>query len=515
MLDGRGRSLVRAVVWMLVGGLGISGAVLVRPAEGHATEPLPGVMAGWDTYRQLDRLPYLGIGAQTLQSSSYDRSGNNDDGAGGCVGTGGAGCVVAADQGAGEIDSIWFTINEGDVSVLGDLRIEVDGRTVVNAPLQSVVDGKLGAPFAFPLVANADQSPGGVYIKVPMPYRESMRVSVQNQVQYYHVTYRHFVTGIGLATFDPADPATDVLAMLRSAGSHDPKPPAPNARRDRRTVAVPAGSRTTIAQSFGSGMVSALRLRLPTRDAFTALRLRIAFDGRESVDSPVGEFFGLGRGPDDVAPVRSLLFAADPQPGGWVSAWWPMPFAGSVSVSLENTGGDPIDGLETEVVTDSDPQWASALAFGAAGHFTTRSNAGPTVPGRDWLFADEVGHGKFVGVSHTMNGHRPDYLEGNERVYVDGSPSPQIPGTGTEDFYEGGWYFGGSFGAARNFSLPLTGASTERTTASGCEGYCVTAYRLMLAESVDYLTRLRFGIEHGPVHDNEQADYSSTAFLYN
>jgi len=38
-------------------------------------------------------------------------------------------------------------------------------------------DIKLGAPFASPLVANADQTSGGVYVKVPMPFRSSMRVT--------------------------------------------------------------------------------------------------------------------------------------------------------------------------------------------------------------------------------------------------------------------------------------------------------------------------------------------------
>ena len=101
-------------------------------------------------------------------------------------------------------------------------------------------------------------------------------------------------------------------------------------------------------------------------------------------------------------------------------------------------------------MTASDPQWAPALASGRAGYFTACSHAGPTTFGQDWLFADEQGHGKFVGVSHTIRGSRTKtafsddasyFLEGAERVYTDGSPSPRWYGTGTEDFYEGGWYF--------------------------------------------------------------------------
>jgi len=40
-------------------------------------------------------------------------------------------------------------------------------------------------------------------------------------------------------------------------------------------------------------------------------------------------------------------------------------------------------------------------------------------------------------------GNLRDYLEGDERVFIDGQQSPVIYGTGTEDFYESGWFFRG------------------------------------------------------------------------
>ncbi len=150
-----------------------------------------------------------------MQVSSFDRSGGdfdistgNQNGSGGCLASGGAGCVIAEDRGAGEVDSIWFTRDSGNVTRIGMIRIDLDGRTVVDAPLQSLVDGGLGAPFVWPLVANAAQSPAGVYIKVPMPYRQSMRISVASNLQYYHVDYRQFSNAEGV---------TDVLALRSRA----------------------------------------------------------------------------------------------------------------------------------------------------------------------------------------------------------------------------------------------------------------------------------------------------------
>jgi hypothetical protein len=518
---GRALCAMFALMW------GIAGTAAAGTARAEPVSPGVGErVVGWDTYRRLDRLPYLSADTQTLQVSSFDRSGGdfdistgNRNGTGGCLASGGAGCVLAEDRGAGEVDSIWLTRDGGNVARIGNIRIDLDGRTVIDASLQSLVDGGLGAPFVWPLVANAVQSPGGVYIKVPMPYRRSMRISVASHLEYYHVDYRRFATADGVSTFSPADPALDVIATLRGAGEADPKPAAPTAAHDRRIVSLPAGAGLTIAESTGSGMISALRLQLPepVDRLLTGLRLQIDFDGQTMVDSPVGEFFGAGLGGDT---VQSLMFGAVRRPEGTLSlsAWWPMPFARAARVSLINTTDDPVPGIDTDVVTAPDPQWAPALAGGHAGYFTARSHAGPTTLGRDWLFADEHGHGKFVGVSHTIRGSRiktsfsddaPYFLEGAERVYTDGALSPQWYGTGTEDFYEGGWYFKDG----KHFSAPLTGQPDQRTATGGCADYCVAVYRLMLAEAIDYHSAIRFGIEHGK-RNMVEPDYGSTAFLY-
>jgi hypothetical protein len=507
--------------------LGIAGVGLAPAAPAEPTAAgLGDRMVGWDTYRRLDQLPYLRADTQTLQVSSFQRSGGdfdistgNKNGSGGCLTSGGAGCVIAEDHGAGEVDSIWFTRDGGNVRGLGRIRVELDGQTVIDTPLQSLVDGELGAPFVWPLVANAAQSPGGVYVKVPMPYRHSMRVSIATNLEYYHVDYRQFPTADGIATFSPTDPALDVLATLRDAGARDPKPVASTTAHTARVVEIPADGGQTIAESVGSGSISALHMRLPeSADQLLAgLRLQIEFDGRTMVDSPLGEFFGAGLGANT---VRSLMFATTPQPDGTLSlsTWWPMPFARNARVTLVNTTGNPAPGIDSEVVTTPDPQWATALDSGRAGYFTAFSHAGPTTFGQDWLFADEHGHGKFVGVSHTIRGARtrtsfsedaPYFLEGAERVYTDGSPSPQWYGTGTEDFYEGGWYFKNG----KHFSDPLNGQPDQRTAAAGCADYCVAVYRLMLADAMDYHSAIRFGIEHGK-RNMVLPDYSSTAFLY-
>jgi hypothetical protein len=228
-------------------------------AEGKGT-------VGWDTYRRLDRLPELTTGAQAQQTSSFDRTGGNNDGFEGtysCLRQSADGCVIAEREGAGEIDSIWFTRDGGDVTRTGDIEIELDGETVLDAPLQDVVDGELGAPSTFPLVANADQSSGGVVVRVPMPFRERMRVTVDQNPLFHHVTYRSFADADGVRTFDPADPAQDVVNLMGGWGEGDPKPAAAGAETTRRDFDLAPGDSLRLADVRGPGAISALALRLP------------------------------------------------------------------------------------------------------------------------------------------------------------------------------------------------------------------------------------------------------------
>ncbi|MGH3905249.1 MAG: glycoside hydrolase family 172 protein [Pseudonocardiaceae bacterium] len=484
---------------------------------------------GYDHFRRLDALAGLPQGAQTLQFSSYDRTGGNDDGFSGrfsCLRQGPEGCVIAERQGAGEIGSIWFTRDAGDVRRTGNIKIELDGQTVLDAPLQDVVDGRLGAPFVFPLVANADQSSGGVYLKVPMPFRESMRVTTQHNPFFHHVTYRAFNDSAGVATFNPQDPANDVIATLRNAGFRDPKPAEPNAQR----IATPfsglaPGQSVTLADLNSPGSISELRLRIPqivpgdpvSDDILSRARLRISFDGVRTVDAPLGEFFGSGLGEYE---VHSLFHAMETAPDGWYSSWWPMPYASSATVELANGSPHVISGGEAQVVYAPSSQWLQELAAtGNAGYFGADARRGETTPGQDWLFTDKLGRGKFLGVSSTMFGLTEGdgspfnsfrgYLEGDERVYVDGDlMGPSIHGTGTEDYFEGGWYFNRG-----SFTLPQNGNPAHELRQPGCQFSCDSAYRTMITEAIPFQSRLRFSMEHGG-SNNMPAIYSTVAFHY-
>ncbi|MFC7345023.1 glycoside hydrolase family 172 protein [Saccharopolyspora griseoalba] len=256
-------------------------------------------------------------------------------------------------------------------------------------------------------------------------------------------------------------------------------------------------------------------------EVLAGARVRITFDGQTTVDAPIGEFFGSGLGEHD---VRTMMSSIDPGLDGWYTAWWPMPFDRSAEVEIVNGSGQPITGATAEVVAGPGGPGPDD------GLFHATHKRGATVPGQDWNFLDTGGAGTFYGVTHTMRGHIPlnaarssalphsvraqqanprNYLEGDERFYVDGAAEPAWHGTGTEDFYESGWYF--RFGTT--FSMPQAGNPAHEVNQDGCRYDCTGAYRLMLGEAVPFRTGLRAGIEHGPAND-EPGEYSSTAYWY-
>jgi hypothetical protein len=670
----------RVLLSIVIGAL----AVLGLTVPSHATTTIsaaPNVSrskgpVGWDVYRQLGELPQLSSGVETKQFSSFDKTGGNNDwwqGPNYCLRTINGQCVIAEDSGAGEVDEIWFTWNGGDVTSIGDITITLDGKQVVHAPVQDIVNGKLGAPFSYPLVGNADQSSGGTYIAVPMPFASSMVITTDSSSFYYHVTYRTFANSAGVRTFDPTDKATDVLATLQAAGTKDPKPALPHASTTTSPVSLASGASETVASTHGPGELTAIKVHLPqapyvtptsvtatgrafgkggsstftmkidpnnngvvltrrldpgiasqvasvavngnivaqwapnaanglgewaeesvtipgnvtsgrsqltitnsfvssaldfneftywaysivngqneltdqlqigdvnsefshgytivaptwsgvrtyfyplsadqqaqlatARKLLQGLRLRIAFDGKTMVDSPLGEFYGSGFA---VEPVNSLFFGVDPATG-WYSAWWPMPYVRGATVSIYNGSGIAVSGAEADVTSAPNPQAAAKLLMGQDGYFETSSHAGATTAGQDWSYLQATGTGKFVGDTVDMLGPgNREFLEGDEHVYTDVSKTPQLNGTGTEDFYQSGWYFNRG-----TYSTPTHGNSAHLTDGTGCDSGsdCTTAFRLMLAESVPYGSNITFGIEHGET-DNIAANYASTAYYY-
>ena len=78
-----------------------------------------------------------------------------------------------------------------------------------------------------------------------------------------------------------------------------------------------------------------------------------------------------------------------------------------------------------------------------------------------------------------------------------------LQGTGTEDYFNGGWYFNKGEFAAPYHGLILKDDTLDR----------IAAYRFHVPDAISFTSSLQFTIEHGD-QNAEIADYSSTAYWY-
>ena len=236
-------------------------------------------------------------------------------------------------------------------------------------------------------------------------------------------------------------------------------------------------------------------------DALNNLWLKIAFDSETntSVYAPIGTFFGMGRfGPSN---VRSLPVGMDADTNFYV--YFPMPFTNRAVVQLVSQSTNAI----TNVVCQINHK-PFTNSFANVGYFKTYFQyQTPSTNGVDLLLLDKEGSGHFLGVVESIAGPTSRvYLEGDERIYVDDSRTPALYGTGTEDFYNGGWYFDQG-----TFTCPTHGYTAHYADAS----YDYTAvYRLFLADAIPFRKHIRVGIEHGEFNNISETATTLAYYYY-
>jgi hypothetical protein len=178
-----------------------------------------------------------------------------------------------------------------------------------------------------------------------------------------------------------------------------------------------------------------------------------------------------------------------------------MPFRSRAVVRVRG----PVSAI-VEASVSRAPALTDALARGEAGYFHATWHRGRTVPGRPWNVLATDRRGRLVGLSATLSGPRSQrHLEGDEVIVADGET---LHGTGTEDFFESGFYW--HFGTR---SLPLVGSPAHLVGRRGCASDCRSMYRWLIADAVPFARSLRFTLEHGD-RNRVAGAYSTTALWY-
>jgi hypothetical protein len=460
-----------------------------RAAVPHA----PRLPYGLQLMARFDLLPTL-RDTKCVQDSSYDRSGGNGD-ANNFLRREGNKAILSDIRGPGCIYRFW------SANAAGHLRIYFDGESAprIDCPMQDLFLGKV-EPFVQPVVGHRS---GGWYCFFPMPFAKGCRIEVTDPgPMYYHVEYQLFPDGAPIRTFTSKLSAEDAAALKTVLQQWDHLGESPySAAVDSQVAAeaaVPAGQTKSVALLQGAGEIRNLSMKLRPADRNTLRQtvLRVYWDGADKpgIEAPLGDFFGVGFGDQRFAALPDAMTDK-----GYV-CHWPMPYGRSARIEVANTGKTDLTAISWSIGYCKLKKMPPNV-----GYFHAQWHRQTTVAGEHFHILQTTGRGHYVGEHTDMQGDRGIwFLEGDEKLYVDGETFPSIYGTGTEDFYTGGWYFDEG-----PFNLAYHGCTVKSDELSR-----VSAYRYQIQDCVPFQHDIKVDIEHGGMNDYPGADYSCVAYWY-
>lgn len=447
----------------------------------------------WEAWLDPRELPRLPAGDQVLLRSSHCPDGcrfdRTSDGDTRFLRVENGEAVIFDEPGAGAVVRIWMTQGPGVSAPLDPtirIRVRLDGEEAprIDLPLPALFDGST-PPFTPPLAFDRETSSGGNVSYVPIPYRRGCKISLigaERERIWFQISFHRLAQAGGIATFTGQEDLAAARALLGRAGM-DPWPESLRTRAGTATL-VP-GATVRLDRATGAGALRRLRLRTSER-GMERLRLRLTFDGELRADLPLGDFFAARRAA--VAP-RALLVGRDVE--GFLYSYFPMPFFAGAVVELRDAGapGAPPARVDWQLGWSAEAPAPDSGLFGAAGRVE-----GEHAPASDLPLLALRGRGKWLGLWAEIGSVRTpsrEILEGDERVFLDGSRHPGIYGTGVEDLFNGGFYFDRG-----PFALPFHGAPAHRITSTGED--VTSAYRLFLPDAIPFRSALRARLEAGP-----------------
>lgn len=238
------------------------------------------------------------------------------------------------------------------------------------------------------------------------------------------------------------------------------------------------------------------------------ITMKVFFDNETepSIDAPIGDLFGFGHfGLDPNAPkyrTRSLMVGLDETNNLYI--YFPMPFAQKAEIRLENKLDTVINGVDYEVqhqdfTGSMDDVGYFKAKYGVAEHFEYDD--------QEINYLNVEGSGTLVGIIASMTSDRPtnksNYLEGDEHIFIDGNLSPHISGTGTEDLYNGAYYWVNGTVSMPLFGCPYNGKWSEGGILHIEPTYKSVAYRFFLGEAMPFKKSIVFNKEHGGGYQDE------------
>ncbi|HOZ49622.1 MAG TPA: DUF2961 domain-containing protein [Candidatus Hydrogenedentes bacterium] len=292
---------------------------------------------------------------------------------------------------------------------------------------------------------------------------------------------------VGLGTAASAQiTAGDLDALIRhqdyEARRESSSSPDLNANGDARSI--PAGGTLVLADIDGPGIITQFWHTAAAYDPFygRSLVLRIYYDGNErpSVLTPLGDFFAEGHGNlhTDFSSAPVVVTGL----GRSRTCFWRMPFKNHLKMTVTNDSTEEVDSFyyhlnwrKLERLPDDTPYFHA--------HYRQEF---PAKPGH-YTVLDTKGRGHYVGTVYSA--HQVEmgwYGEGDDFFYIDGAETPQLRGTGTEEYFLDAWGF-------REYTSPYAGVTAYEGVLPGDR---VTVYRWHIPDPIPFRESLRFVFEH-------------------
>jgi hypothetical protein len=299
----------------------------------------------------------------------------------------------------------------------------------------------------------------------------------------------------------PGGGSLDALVLPRASRLAHYSSLDPSARNDDFRRVAP-GETITLVDHRGAGIVRRWWVTIAPRNSVELQRqliVRCYWDDETtpSVEVPLSDFFGVGFG-----EWRDYVSAPSNMTSGGYNVYWPMPFRRRARITVENRSRAVVDRFYYNVGVETFEALPDSLLY-----FHAQFRRAATTPGEPVVLLEAEGRGHYAGTLLSMQPRRGRtmwYLEGNERVFVDGERAPSIIGTGTEDYFSSGWYFD-----TGPYSAPYHGVTIKDSLTGR-----ISAYRWHVEDPIPFTRSLRFTIEHGGTNDTRQVDYTSVAFWY-
>lgn len=311
----------------------------------------------------------------------------------------------------------------------------------------------------------------------------------------------------------PAYPESLGLAALRDyrtekSSSYDRTGGNADARR------VAPGATITVMEEEGPGNIGHIWFTISSRDHWHLknLVLRMYWDGEPepSVETPIGDFFGLNLGAYFL--YQSALVTVAPMKA--LNSYFPMPFRKSARITVTNQGGEEVRSLYWNIDYDRLRMLPPDL-----GYFHAQYRQQAPCPGwktaekynldgkNNYVFMEAKGRGHLLGVTQGILLNQNGWWgEGDDMFFIDGSARPVTNGTGSEDYYNGAWGFGG-----RAFHYEMNGVPYVVNPSSIGGEWCV--YRWHLDSLPVFQKSMRATIEHG-TGNNRSDNFYSAAYWY-